>query len=68
MAQVPCYRLGMEADRQKFTIEVPLENPNDAQPGDHFELTPEETRRMAALADQPDELRKFIEQIRRRDG
>ena len=55
----------MEADRKKFTIQVPLENPNDAQPGVLY-LTPEEEERGAALADKPEELEKFIEQIVRK--
>ena len=52
-------------DRRKFTIQVPLENPNDAQPGVLY-LTPEEEEIASALADHPEEFWKFIEQVRRK--
>jgi hypothetical protein len=45
-------------------MEVPLENPDNAQPGViDIELTPEETARMAQFADDPEGLANFLAEI-----
>ncbi len=57
----------MEGDREKYTIEVPLANPADAQKGVvYIDLTPEEIDHMRQLADKPEELHQFIEDCRRK--
>jgi hypothetical protein len=55
--------LAMKADRQKFTIEVPLENPDDAQSG-MIELTAEEKARIDELMDDQEGLLNYIAEIR----
>lgn len=52
----------MEEDREKFTTEVPLEDPSRAEPGIKG-LTPGQTQRINELADKPEELLAYIKQL-----